>query len=364
MQRYLDDTISKDELEVFFHLLQEGSLDESLLEVVNNHTGMTIAPRVAAGNKVRRVGVKKKLFAAAAVVAIISTTVIYFLYNSSPVKMPIAKQEETANDIAPGGNRATLTLADGTVLLLDSVKTGRLADQGAATVLKVADGQLAYDAIEKQNEKPVYNTVTTPKGGQYAIVLPDGSKVWLNSISSVRFPTAFAGNERKVELTGEGYFEIAKNAGKPFRVMVNGTEVEVLGTHFNVNAYGDEGVKKITLLEGAVKIKEGNKESMLQPGQQAVIDPGINIQVAEGINTEKVIAWKNGLFQFEKEDIETIMRQVSRWYNVDVRYEGKVPGGFYATIQRNVPVSELLKLLSLTERVHFKINGTVITVSP
>jgi ferric-dicitrate binding protein FerR (iron transport regulator) len=204
------------------------------------------------------------------------------------------------------------------------------------------------------NVKPVYNTITTANGNQYQLILTDGSKVWLNAASSIRFPTSFTGNERKVEITGEVYFEVAKDPIKPFKVDFKNkegeiNEIEVLGTHFNVNAYADEPDMKTTLLEGSVKIKAANKIQMLTPGQQASITSG-GIEVKRNVDIEHVMAWKNGYFLFDNTDIYTLMRQVSRWYNVDVKYEGRITeDGFSGKILRDVPLSKFIKVLELND---------------
>ena len=281
---------------------------------------------------------------------------------------PVAQQSAPAvqvTDLSPGGNKAVLTLGDGSSIVLDSAKNGSLASQGNTNVTKSKKGELVYSASPDTDKAAVFNTVTTPKGGQYHIVLPDGSKVWLNAASSLRFPTAFTGKERKVEITGEVYFEVAHNEKMPFIVKASETEIAVLGTHFNVMAYADEKILKTTLLEGSVKVSRAGKSAMLNPGQQARIK-GIsdNIRVVDDIDTEKEMAWKNGYFQFQDDNLENIMRQISRWYDVDVRYEGN-PGKetFTGRLPRNGNVSKVFKILSLSG-VKFRIEGTSIIVTP
>jgi len=280
----------------------------------------------------------------------------------------VAQQSAPAvqvTDLAPGGNKAVLTLGDGSSIMLDSAKNGNLASQGNTNVTKSKKGELVYSASPDTDKAVVFNTVTTPKGGQYHIVLPDGSKVWLNAASSLRFPTAFPGKERKVEITGEVYFEVAHNEKMPFIVKASETEIAVLGTHFNVMAYADEKILKTTLLEGSVKVSRAGKSAMLTPGQQARIK-GVsdNIRVVDGVDTEKEMAWKNGYFQFEDDNLENIMRQISRWYDVDVRYEGN-PGKetFTGRLPRNGNVSKVFKILSLSG-VKFRIEGKSIIVTP
>jgi ferric-dicitrate binding protein FerR (iron transport regulator) len=220
-----------------------------------------------------------------------------------------------------------------------------------------------------EKDAAFYNTITTPRGGQYQVTLSDGTKVWLNAASSIRFPVLFTGNERKVEITGEAYFEVAKNVSKPFKVKTISSEVEVLGTHFNVNAYDDEAVAKTTLLEGLVKVsvpQTGGKLAarFLQPGQQSGITKDGRISVLNNADTEEAVAWKNGRFQFRSADLKSILRQISRWYDVDVVYKGNVDLHFTGQLTRDDYVSKVFDKLALTGEVHFKIEGKKIIVSP
>jgi len=268
-------------------------------------------------------------------------------------------------DISPGGNKAILTLGDGSSIVLDSAKNGSLASQGNTNVTKSKKGELVYNSSGPADKSALYNTVTTPKGGQYHIILPDGSKVWLNAASSLRFPTAFTGKERKVEITGEVYFEVAHNTKMPFVVTSGETEIKVLGTHFNVMAYSDEKVLNTTLLEGSVKVSRAGKFALLSPGQQASVRMiSDDIRIVDDIDIEKEMAWKNGYFQFEDDNLENIMRQISRWYDVDVTYEGN-PGKetFTGRLPRNGNVSKVFKILSLSG-VKFRIEGKSIIVTP
>ncbi|MDN3546991.1 FecR family protein [Mucilaginibacter aquaedulcis] len=273
-------------------------------------------------------------------------------------------KNQPAHDVFPGGNKAVLTLANGKTIYLDNAQNGVLAKQGDAQINKTRDGQLVYrSGNEGQNDASEINIVSTPRGGQYQLVLNDGSKVWLNSASSVSFPAVFTGKTRDVEITGEAYFEVAKNAEKPFRVKTNNVLVEVLGTHFNVMAYNDENAVKTTLLEGAVKISNNENASVLKPGQQASLNQNGQIRVVNNPDADDSIAWKDGLFQFSDAGIETIMRQVSRWYDVSVSYEGKIPEReFTGRISRNVKASELLNMLKY-EGVNFKIEDKHITIT-
>ena len=295
-----------------------------------------------------------KIAVAASILFMVSFS-IYFIF-APKTKNDIAKNNSTPQkvlkqDAAPGGNKATLTLANGSVIILEDADNGTLSEQGNIKIVKLDDGELAYNTSgEENNTEIVYNTISTPKGGQYQIVLADGTKVWLNAASSLYFPTSFTGKERNVELTGEGYFEVAKNASMPFKIKVNDTEIEVLGTHFNISAYENEDEIKTTLLEGSVRINKGSQSVTLKPGEEAVDKKGTSlITVKKGVDVEASVAWKNGYFQFENLTIKQIMRQISRWYNVDVIYEGKAPSGHYVgKPSRDLNLSEIIKLIEIS----------------
>jgi len=309
-----------------------------------------------------------RMSAAAAVIFFVSTTAFYFLHKRNETIVALEKPAvPIVKDIPPGKDNAVLTLGDGTTIVLDSAANGTLAQQGNIKVLKI-NGQIAYNKTDGKMDNPVYNTVATSNGNQYQLILTDGSKVWLNAASSIRFPTAFTGNERKVEITGEAYFEVAKDAAKPFRVEFDNQsggkgEVEVLGTHFNINAYPDEPNSKTTLLEGSVKIKNANSMQMLSPGQQALLSPG-GISLKKDIDVSQVVAWKDGYFVFNDVDIHTLMRQVQRWYDVDVSFDGKISeDGYTGKISRDVPLSKFLHVLELNE-IHIKTEGRKVVITP
>jgi len=330
---------------------------------------------------VRRLAAGRVWWAAAALLVVLGTG-SYFVFFNKPIQAVATTQtqaERFKNDVGPGSNKAILTLSGGQQIVLDSAANGVLTRQGNAQVQKLASGQLSYSIVTDRPTTVLYNTLTTPRGGVYQLVLPDGSKVWLNSESSIRYPVFFTGQKREVEITGEAYFEIFKNASQPFTVKINGiAEIEVLGTSFNVNAYSDEPEIKTTLLEGSVSVTgerlvgvntNKNKPSVvLKPGEQAQVVVGNNnkgVRVVNAVDVDGVVAWKNGLFRFKGADLGTVMRQIARWYDVDVEYQGKVPDyPLVGNIPRNVPVSEILKLLELTGVVHFKIEGKKVTVMP
>jgi len=300
----------------------------------------------------RRVLPLRKIAVAASVIGVLLLTAFLFVVKvgtKGMVKAEVSNQR-FKNDVSPGGDKATLTLADGSTIVLDEAQNGTLAQQGNAKVIKL-DGKISYDPTNKNSKEIVYNTISTPSGGQYQLELADGSKVWLNATSSIHFPTAFIGRERKIEITGEAYFEIAKNRDMPFIVAINGAEVQVLGTHFNINAYGDEDDVKTTLLEGSVKFVNGATTNIL-------------VKIVNEVNVDEVVAWKNGLFAFENAAIETVMRQLARWYDVEVEYRGKTDDLFIAEMRRNIKLSDALKALELTGKVRFEINGKKIIVMP
>jgi len=266
--------------------------------------------------------------------------------------------------LQPGGNRATLTLADGSVIDLTAAKNGLIQNQGGSDISKTADGELVYEADESASETTAIHTLSTPIGGQFQIKLPDGTKVWLNAETTLKYPARFSANERRVEVDGEAYFEIAKDEKLPFRVMLaDSSGITVLGTHFNVMAYHNEKAKDVTLIEGSVSVSNRNKTEKLLPGMQAKIAGNI-LTKQSGIDTEEITGWKNGLFVFHDAPIESIMRQVERWYDAKVVYQGKITQYFNATILRSEPLPKLLRLLELNGYVHFKIENKTIYVLP
>ncbi|UYQ92513.1 DUF4974 domain-containing protein [Chitinophaga horti] len=304
-----------------------------------------------------------RMGAAAAITGLIAAGAYFWQRSETPVLAGI--EERYQYDVKPGGNKATLTLGDGSIVELDTLQNGTLGNQAGTRIVKIAGAQLAYNSEEETGiPKPVlYNTITTPRGGQYQVILPDGSNVWLNASSSLRFPTAFAGAERSVELTGEGYFEVAQKAGQPFLVKVNGLEVQVLGTSFNVSAYHEE-VFKTSLLKGAIKVRNGEAiTSVIKPGQQVKLS-GQQLQVSVDRFIEDAAAWKDGMFVFNEEPLEGIMRQLGRWYNVEVVFTSDILKRKVLTgqIARSEQLSEVLKMLELTEAVHFRISPSTITV--
>jgi transmembrane sensor len=312
--------------------------------------------------------------------------------KQTPVVNVPQQQGPAVPNIPAGGNKATLTLADGTVIDLDKAGNGTIATEGKTKVNKKEDGQLEYKSVKGGKQSSItYNLLSTPRGGQYQLILPDGSKVWLNAASSIRYPTEFSGNERRVEVTGETYFEIVRNTEKPFKVTVlppsggsgRGGEIEVVGTHFNINAYGDEQPIVTTLLEGKIKIspievvskQPGSADvndhpstpprtyQTLLPGEEAQIGGNAKVTIRKNVDTESAVAWMKGFFDFHNANIKTVMSQVSRWYNVDVQYKGTMPGQtFEGNIDRNIPLNELLTLLQQMGPTKFTIEGHTVKV--
>jgi len=307
---------------------------------------------------------------AAAAIFIILFAGLFFYMNNRVDESPVGKRPDLVKkqDVSPGGNKAVLTLANGKQIVLTDAANGTINQQGSITVKKLQNGKLQYvvQTGATRDASPVsaeMNTITTPRGGQYQIVLADGTKVWLNAASSLKFPSAFNGNDRKVALTGEAYFEVAKNKAKPFRVEFNHTQVEVLGTHFNIMAYPDEAETKTTLVEGSVCVSNDNGKQMLTPGHQAIITTSGNMRIVDA-DMEETLAWKNGFFIFHNSDIRQVMKQAERWYDVDVIYDGNIPDNrLGGRISKYKNISQLLKNIELASSIHFKVNGNKIIVS-
>lgn len=316
--------------------------------------------------KIVRVSFWKRFAAAAAVIVVLLSGSYFLFFNKETIKKQ--NPQLAITDAAPGGNKAVLTLSDNSVVILDNAQNGVLSQQGNTKVLKLHDGQIAYNT-SGDTKQALYNTISTPRGGQYQMTLSDGSKVWLNSASSIKFPVAFTGDERKVEITGEAYFEVAKNASMPFKVnAMDRQEVEVLGTHFNINAYNDEATINTTLLEGKVKVSASGSglqdpdSQLLSPGQQAIMSKEGRISLNKNADVDAVVAWKNGWFNFNNYSVENIMRQISRWYDVEVVYAGRISAEtFTGIVKRNSNVSEVLKIMQ-EAGLKFKIDGKKIIV--
>lgn len=326
--------------------------------------------RVTAKSIGSRRGNLRRMAAAIAVLVTLSAG-LYFYFrpgNTGSIGHPREMISGTVdtNDLAPGGNKAFLILSDGKKVVLSDMETGAFIHQGTATVRKKEHGQIFYGPVDQAadvgggpspDSSQVYNTVVTPRGGQYMVSLPDGTRVWLNAASSLVFQVPFTGRERRVRLKGEAYFEVTKDKARPFKVSAGGAEITVLGTHFNVMAYEDEPGLEATLLEGAVKITKNTENKVLNPGEQASIDGNGRIRITT-VNTEEAIAWKNGYFLFDNEPLESLMRKISRWYDAEVIYQGDPEGLYFGgMVSRSKNISEILKIMELTANIRFQVDA-------
>ncbi|MGN6420564.1 MAG: FecR family protein [Pseudobacter sp.] len=353
------------------HSTEEVSFDESYLSILNrvyqlDKPAMQPADRSEHNIELpaRRVHfLKTSWFRYAAAVLIIAGlgAVAYLWTNNKKIEQPlVSENKKLQTDLPPGGERAVLTLADGTEIVLDNAANGNIAQQGNSTVIKSDNGQIRYDLKGLSQGQVMLNTMSTPQGGQYQLTLPDGTKVWLNAASSITYPAVFVGKERKVMINGEAYFEVAKNKEMPFMVEVRGmSTVEVLGTSFNINAYSNEETVNTTLVEGSVKI---NKRVVLKPGQQAVVKDSAAVSVVNNADLEKAIAWKNGLFSFNNADLVSVMRQLERWYGVKVIYQRDVADlTLRGEMYRNVQLSTIMNFLKKMG-VNVRLDGKTLIV--
>ena len=298
-----------------------------------------------------------KKIAISAVALLILSFGAYQLLNKQ-IRYQIAMNK--LKQVEPGGDKAILTLANGKQIVLNNTKNGLVATQGNIIINKTSNNQIIYKASAGELTALSYNTITTPRGGQFQVVLPDGTKVWLNSASSLKYPTIFTGKERNVTLIGEAYFEVAKNKEMPFKVATTGQVVEVLGTHFNINAYEDEPVIKTTLLEGSVKISsaKGVELGLLHPGQQSVMNAGKGEMIISDADTAQAVAWKNGLFYFKGADVVSIMKSLARWYNIDVEFDGQMPQRrFSGKIYRNVNAAQVMEIINYSS-INYKVEDS------
>ena len=361
------DTADKEEIELVFTPQRETEEDIRQRTFAGLQKTIQQTPVV----QPRRIGRYTRWIAAASILGALVFTGRYFwsVRQAQKTASRVASQEtKPKKDLSPGGNKATLLLGDGSVVDLGNAQNGLIRNE-AGTRIDKQDGQLIYDASTAKmgstgDRAPQMNTIQTPRGGQYQLVLPDGTKVWLDASSSLSYPTAFTGKDRQVQLKGEAYFEVVEDKSKPFTVLVNDMQVNVLGTHFNVMAYDDESAIKTTLLEGAVKVTRGQTSQVLAVGQEASCDKSSGSFKMLDVDADEAIAWKNGYFQFNGVSIETVMRQIARWYDVEVEYQGKTNEHFRGTISRSSNASEVFKMLELTGAVHFSLEGKKIIVKP
>jgi transmembrane sensor len=352
---------SKDKIAVANELRRLNARYDSTLALSNIFNALGLDPAITEEGGYRRRRLVRRLSAAAAIAFLITGAWILVDRHGRESKSVVPTSDHAKSDIPPGRNTAILTLANGSRILLDSAKNGQLAQLGGTRIIN-KNGQVTYHSSGGEATAGE-NTLTTPRGGQYQLILPDGSRVWLNAASSITYPTAFSGKERAVTITGEAYFEIASNKSRPFRVTTGNLVITDIGTQFNVMAYSDEKSVQATLVEGSIKVSKGQAGIVLAPGQQAVAGNGSHtIKIINEANIDEVIAWKNGSFQFSNMDLRTIMRQLTRWYDVDVVFEGNTPdiriGGF---IHKNVSLSTVMEFLK-GNGVRYKLEGKKITI--
>ncbi|HEX6430467.1 MAG TPA: FecR domain-containing protein [Niastella sp.] len=389
-EKFLAGTVTAEEQQQLHQLYDKWIDDEETVVSATEQTEMLrleilqlIKDRINGQKKIIPFYKRKswRLIAAASIVIVAGVLLFYYIQPASQKNELASKETDLPTNqspVVPGKDRAILTLANGTVIDLDSAGAGLLAQQGNTSIIN-KDGKIIYDPRSMGRGETIYNTISTPRGGQYQLVLPDGTKVWLNATSAIKFPVAFAGNSRTVELTGEAYFEVAKNPAWPFFVKVKNVEVKVLGTHFNIMAYSEEEAIKTTLLEGSVIVKSevvpidiGKKSEataqnsvILKPGQQAVLS-GANspLTIDHSPDLEEAVSWKNGKFHFNNADIKVIMRQIARWYDVEVEYqhissETQLGG----VVSRKEDLRQLLNYFEIAGKVRFTIEGRKIIVS-
>lgn len=366
IERYVTSTASKEEVELLFHLLDEEEFRLILDQVMDEN----LKQRLWEAKRHNTKSILHKRYRLAGIAAsfiLLCSIAVYFFISDSKVQPKLTQQEKPIEIIQPGDNRAVLTLANGKKIVLKEQNNGLLAEESGISVYKSETGILVYK-IGKTSSKPnskAWHTISTPNGGQYQVILEDGSKIWLNAASSITLPTTFGNKNREINISGEVYCEIAKDSKRPFSVNFGKQKVEVLGTHFNIKAYPEESYTEATLLEGSIKIANTQtlQSKILVPGQQAELIKKNNQLTVNQINTETVVAWKNGYFMFKKEPLESIMRQIARWYNVEIVYQADVSKKtFGGKISKFANVDQLLEVLSETGSVKFKTEGRRIIV--
>jgi transmembrane sensor len=300
--------------------------------------------------------------AAAAILVLFTAFGIYHFITDKKNRLPEYAVKSAVKEIAPGTNKAILTLANGRTIDISDTKNGWIASQAGVAIDKTSDGLIKYQSNATTTLTEAINTISVPRGGKYRVVLADGTKVWLNAASSLKFPAAFSGSERIVELTGEAYFEVAHNSKQPFKVKTAGQIVQDLGTRFNVNSYTDEDGIATTLVEGSIKIYDAKGQTLIRPGQQYVLKTSGLSEVKNDVDIDEITAWKNDMFQFNNANIQTIMRQIARWYDIDVEFKGSIPNyTYHGKISRNSNASQVLKILALSG-INFSIEGRTIIV--
>lgn len=382
LEKYLDGSITPEEKRLFIQQSEDPAkrevLEEALRQAMLTDQYLFPVPAAQTERFIEKLGSKlhpaehrpkvvplyRRWQAVASILLLLTAGIfIWTRYLKAPRQAALVQSQQALPDAQPGHPGAVLTLDDGRQVVLDSAANGLVATQGGTKVI-LNKGQLGYEA-GAASKTISYNTIHTPRGRQFQLVLPDGTKVWLNAASSLRYPTAFNGNERTVEIEGEAYLEVAQMAGKPFKVSAGKRlAVQVLGTSFNVNTYEDEKDMQITLVSGKVQVSAQNASPViLLPAHQAVLQGQPEKLFVRPANTEEALAWKNGNFQFDRADIQSIMRQLSRWYDIEVVYEQLPTKKFSGTIPRDLPIRDVFSILKLTGNVGFIINGNKVTVT-
>ena len=384
IDQYVAKTISPEEEQELFQFIAQGTYDKQIKEYMSDAWHMEYSELMSQQQSKRILNAvfnreggrvisiqqptkRKFIWVAASVLLIVASASLFLLVgkHSSTPALSDNLNKQPINDVMPGTSGAILKLDDGSSIVLDNASNGNLVQQGNTLVVK-SGAAISYMQGAAKNEKQVhYNTVETPKGRQFQLVLEDGTKVWLNAASSIKFPVAFIGRQRIVEINGEAYFEVAKNKKRPFQVMCKGSMIEVLGTHFDINAYADEEMISTTLLEGSVKVVKGSNQKIIKPGEQAQVKNDGSVQTRTNVNIDEVVAWKNNAFLFDNTDVKKLMRQLSRWYNVEVVFKGSTDEAltFNGTISRTATLATVLKMLESTGDVRFSIEGKRILVS-
>lgn len=372
LKKYQNGTLShedKDKLDAWYlHKASNSKRQLSEYELADSYEHLK--SRLPLAQKTKVINIWPRVAAAASIIVLLGAGIFYFAKSETAAKQENIQIVEKAKEIAPGGNIGILTLSNGKQIILSDISSKDIIakeDQDEVTIKMDANGVITYvinpDADTSKENGNSFNTLSTPTGGQYNIVLADGTKVFLNAVSSIKYPTQFNGDQRVVELEGEAYFEVAKDKSKPFIVKSDKQTIEVLGTHFNVHAYNNEAAVKTTLLEGSVAVSSKNQKAILKPGQQSNISDNAKIAIRE-VDTEAAIAWKNGRFKFDNADLKSVMKQLERWYGIKVEYRGDVSDvRFNGGTFRNKNLSEVLKVLELSN-IKFKVEGKTIIVYP
>ncbi|PBI90901.1 fec operon regulator FecR [Flavobacterium sp. ACN2] len=373
LKKHQNGTLSdedKDKLDAWYlHKAVNSNKQLSEYELADSYEHLKSRLPLAQQTKV--ISLWPRIAAAASIVLLFGAGIFYFTKSEVRLEQENIQVVEKPKEIAPGGNRGILTLSNGKQIVLSDISSKDIIakeDQDEVTIKMDANGVITYvinpNADTSEEDADSFNTLSTPTGGQYNIVLADGTKVFLNAVSSIKYPTQFNGDQRIVELEGEAYFEVAKNKSKPFLVKSANQTIEVLGTHFNVHAYNNESVVKTTLLEGSVAVSSKNQKAILKPGQQSNISESSSKIAVKEVDTEAAIAWKNGRFKFDNADLKSVMKQLERWYGIKVEYRGDVSDvRFNGGTFRNKNLSEVLKVLELSN-IKFKVEGKTIIVYP